>query len=159
MAPERCFNRGPGGATEKRHFPASHIERPLVKTLNIEREVIMLAQTFHPVREFKKQRIRPERRAGVRFCADRDTSYSFRNPFESLSVKIEDISAQGIKLALSCVIARGTEIAIDFKTKPRGTLLTLLARVIHSSMDADGGWIVDCEFITRPTEAQIRALL
>jgi len=119
----------------------------------------MLVQTFHPVRKLSKQRVRPERRAGVRFCADRDASYSFRNPFESLSVKIEDISPHGIKLALSCVIARGTEIAIDFKSKPRGILLTLLARVIHSSMDADGGWIVDCEFITRPTEAQIRALL
>ncbi len=62
-------------------------------------------------------------------------------------------------LILGTSIREGTELVIDLKTKNPGICLTLLARVVHSTLNEEGSWTIGCEFITTPTEEQIQALL
>jgi hypothetical protein len=37
--------------------------------------------------------------------------------------------------------------------------LTLRARVVHSTLEAEGTWVIGGEFITVPSEEQLQALL
>ena len=100
-----------------------------------------------------------ERRAAVRYQCSTSASCSSLAPFERLSGTMRDISRNGIALILGTSIREGTELVIDLKTRNPGICLTLLACVVHSTQDAEGNWIVGCEFITTPTEEQIKALL
>jgi hypothetical protein len=100
-----------------------------------------------------------ERRASVRFQCSTSASCSSLAPFERLNGMTRDISKTGIALILGTSIREGLELVIDLKTKNPGICLTLLARVVHSTLEAEGTWVVGCEFITTPTEEQIRALV
>lgn len=100
-----------------------------------------------------------ERRAAVRYQCSNSASCSSLAPFERHSGKMRDISRTGIALALGTSIREGTELVIDLKTKNPGICLTLLARVIHSTPEDESSWVIGCEFITTPTEEQIKALL
>jgi hypothetical protein len=106
-----------------------------------------------------QQTIDFERRVSVRYQCGREASCSSLAPFERLSGRVRDISTQGIALILGTSIREGTELIMDLKTRNPGICLTLLARVIHSTLEAEGIWIIGGEFITTPTEEQIQALL
>ena len=100
-----------------------------------------------------------DRRASVRFQCSTSASCSSLAPFERLNGMTRNISRHGIALILGTSIREGIEVVIDLKTKNPGIRLTLLARVVRSIPDAEGTWMVGCEFITTPTEEQIQALL
>ena len=100
-----------------------------------------------------------ERRAAVRYQCSNSASCSSLAPFERLNGMMRDISRHGIALILGTSIREGTELVIDLKTRNPGICLTLLARVIHSTQGDEGTWIIGCEFVTTPTEEQIKALL
>jgi hypothetical protein len=100
-----------------------------------------------------------ERRASVRYQCSEEISCSSLAPFDRLSGKARDISRGGVALILGARIRVGTEVLIDLKTRNPGIALTLRARVVHATPEAEGSWIVGCEFISMPTEEQILALL
>ncbi len=100
-----------------------------------------------------------ERRAAVRYQCSTSASCSSLAPFERLSGVLRNISSGGMALILGTSIREGTELVIDLKTKNPGICLTLLARVVHSTLNEEGSWTIGCEFITTPTEEQIQALL
>jgi hypothetical protein len=76
-----------------------------------------------------------------------------------LPVTVQDISFEGITLLSSRVLRRDSKISLDIQGRPRGTMPLPFVRVMQASMQADGTWLVDCEFVTRPTEEQIWDLL
>src|SRR5205823_8668652 len=100
-----------------------------------------------------------ERRASVRYQCSNRASCSSLAPFERLSGCLRDISTHGLALVLGASVREGTELVVDLKTRNPGICLTLLARVVHTTPEDEGKWIIGCEFITRPTEEQIKALL
>ena len=100
-----------------------------------------------------------ERRASVRYQCSEEISCSSLAPFERLSGQTRDISRDGVALILDTSIRVGTEVLIDLKTRNPGIALTLRARVVHATPEAEGSWVVGCEFISTPTEEQILALL
>ena len=100
-----------------------------------------------------------ERRASVRYQCSHGVSCSSLAPVERLSGRMHDISRHGIALILGTSLREGSELLIDLKTKNPGICLTLLARVVRATPEDEGSWIVGCEFITTPTEEQIKALL
>ena len=102
---------------------------------------------------------KPERRAVVRYPCGREASCSSPEPFERRCVTVRDISTQGIAFVLDTLISRGTEIAVELAAGKPGAPLTLLAQVVYSTMQEDGDWIVGCDFLTKPREEQVRALL
>ena len=100
-----------------------------------------------------------DRRASVRYQCSTDASCSSLAPFERLSGRVRDISTGGVALVLGASVRPGSDLLIDLKTKNPGICLTLHARVVHATLETEGSWVVGCEFITLPTEEQIRALL
>jgi c-di-GMP-binding flagellar brake protein YcgR len=100
-----------------------------------------------------------ERRASVRYQCSEEISCSSLAPFERLSGQTRDVSQDGVALILDTSIRVGTELLIDLKTRNPGIALTLRARVVHATREAEGSWLVGCKFISTPTEEQILALL
>jgi hypothetical protein len=100
-----------------------------------------------------------ERRVSVRYQCGREASCSSLAPIERLSGRVRDISTQGVALLLGTSIREGTELIMDLKTRNPGICLTLRARVIHATLEAEGTWVIGGEFITVPSEEQLQALL
>jgi hypothetical protein len=100
-----------------------------------------------------------ERRVSVRYQCSWEASCSSLAPVERLSGRVRDISTHGIALVLGTSIPQGTELVIDLKTRNPGICLTLRACVIHSTLEAEGTWIIGGKFISMPTEEQLQALL
>ena len=119
----------------------------------------MLAQTLRPAEELIGDGLEVERRAVVRYLCDREVVYAPLLTRERLWARVRNISTHGIGLLLGTPIEAGTDLLIEFKTMDPTTSLSVVARVVHSTMQQEGSWIVGCRFITRPTEDQILALL
>jgi hypothetical protein len=100
-----------------------------------------------------------ERRAAVRYQCSTEASCSSLAPFERLSGSVRDISTQGISLILGTSLRVGIDLVIELKTRTPGIGLTLMARVVHSSFETEGSWVVGARFLTTPTEEQLRALV
>jgi PilZ domain len=95
-----------------------------------------------------------ERRAAVRYQSNQKFSF-FQTPQQSerLWARVRNISVSGIGMILSRGLPRGTVLTIDLKD------LQMSARVIHSTRDAAGTWLVGCRFDTKLSEAQLLELL
>jgi c-di-GMP-binding flagellar brake protein YcgR len=106
-----------------------------------------------------QQRAGFERRVSVRYQCSTEVSCSSLAPFERLSGTVRDISADGIALILGTSLRVGIDLIIELKTRTPGIGLTLMARVMHSTFEDEGTWIVGARFLTMPTEEQIQALL
>ena len=66
-----------------------------------------------------------------------------------------DISTGGLGLVVNYRLLPGKLLAIQLEGVPR----RLLARVLHATRQADGGWIAGCELISQLTEEELCALL
>jgi hypothetical protein len=126
---------------------------------NSYREVAMLMQTRRPVEELADGGMEVERRAVVRYLCDREVVYSRFSKRERLWARVRNVSINGIGLLLSAPIAPGTDLKIEMQTMDPGIPLTLVARVVHATMQEEESWIVGCKFLTRPTEEHLLALL
>jgi hypothetical protein len=100
-----------------------------------------------------------ERRVTVRYQCSAEASCSSLAPIERLSGRVRDISKEGIGLVLGTSLRVGIDLIIELKTRTQGIGLTLMARVMHSTFEAEGNWIIGAKFLTTPTEEQIQALL
>jgi len=100
-----------------------------------------------------------ERRVTVRYQCSTEVSCSSLAPFERLSGRVRDISTGGIALILGTSLRVGIDLVIELKTRTPGISLTLMARVAHSTFEAEGTWIIGARFLTTPTNEQIEALL
>lgn len=106
-----------------------------------------------------QQSVEFERRVAVRYQCGAEASCSSLAPFERLSGGVRDISTHGIALVLGTSLRVGIDLIIELKTRTPGINLTLMARVVHSTFEAEGTWIVGAKFLTTPTEEQIQAVL
>ena len=100
-----------------------------------------------------------ERRAWVRYQCSREACYSSLPSYERFWATVQNISVDGIGLVVSAPIEPGTYLVVEMQTTSRPIYLTMLARVIHAVEQAEGGWAVGCELITKPTQEQLQALL
>jgi len=119
----------------------------------------MAVQTLPLTANVAKQPTIFDRRAIVRYLCNRGASCQPLSTYERLFAQVRDISDIGIGLVLPVPIESSTYMVIEMKTTSSGISLTMLARVIHSTLQVDGSWIVGCQFVSSPTEEQIRSLL
>jgi hypothetical protein len=68
---------------------------------------------------------------------------------------VQEISARGVGLALPRQLMPGTMLAVDLQ----GLLRFLTVRVIRATPQAEGSWIVHCEFLSKPTDDELEVLL
>jgi len=119
----------------------------------------MLVQSIRPEEELSDNGLEVERRAVVRYLCDREITYSPVMSRERSWARVRNISSHGIGLLLGTPLEPGTDMVVDMKTMDPRISLSLVARVVHSTMQEEGNWLVGCKFLTRPTEEQVLALL
>jgi hypothetical protein len=119
----------------------------------------MLLETLPSTEQFSESCFEVERRAAVRYLCDQEVFYSPLWTSERRWARIRNISADGISLLVSAPIESGTDLAIDMKTVDPSALLTLVARVVHSTKQEEGSWIVGCRTLSSLTEEELLALL
>ena len=117
----------------------------------------MLLETVHPVEELADAGMEMERRAVVSYLCDRKVIHSPLLMRKRIWARVRNVSVDRIGLLLGAPIEPGTRLTIEMKTLDPSILLTLLARVVHSTKQEEGSWIVGCKFITRPSEEDLLA--
>lgn len=70
-----------------------------------------------------------------------------------------DLSLGGVGLLLNRPLEAGLSIVVVLKCSTTGKSEEILARVCHSSRQADGDWVVGCEFTTKLNDEQLDRLL
>jgi hypothetical protein len=94
-----------------------------------------------------------ERRAAIRYQCKQKFSYFLTPKSERLFARVRNISVTGIGLVMSRPLDRGAVLTIELKA------MQLSGRVIHSTRDAAGTWLVGCQFDTKLSEAKLLELL
>ena len=119
----------------------------------------MLVETFPCMDEFTEPGLEVERRAEVRYLCDKQVVCYELAAQQRLWARVRNISANGIGLLLRAPIAAGTELVVEMKTLDPSTSFTLVAHVIHCTLQQDQSWIVGCRFLSKPHEEDLLALL
>jgi PilZ domain len=119
----------------------------------------MMPEPIVPVATETSDRTELERRAWVRYPCRRDAVYCALPSYDRFGCQVRNLSVDGVALVLTTEAAPGTELIVEMKTTARRIYLTLLARVVHCTALSECEWLVGCEFITKPTEEQLKALL
>jgi hypothetical protein len=119
----------------------------------------MVVETLPCADEVIETGLEVERRAEVRYLCDMQVIFYPLSAQQRLWARVRNISAKGIGLLLRAPIAAGTRLVIEMKTLDPSTSLTLIAQVVHCTMQQDQNWIVGCRFLSRPHEEDLLALL
>ena len=101
-----------------------------------------------------------DRRAAERYPVNADTSCPFLSPVveEFGSVRIRDVSMQGIGLLVSRRVEQGGLLTLVLENRSRGFSKTVLVRVIHvTSMGT--GYLVGGSFVTPLTYQEMSTLV
>ena len=70
-----------------------------------------------------------------------------------------NLSESGIGLNVSRALEPGTQVLIRLKGAAQNSALSVSARVVHATEEADGSWRVGCAFVDRLNPDQLDALL
>lgn len=100
-------------------------------------------------------------RATIRYQCAPATASSIRldNDHEYQRGWVQNLSVAGIGLLLSRPISPTTHILVILKTADGQRTLNMEARVIHSTQQPSGDWVVGCEFSERLSEDDLDQLL
>jgi len=101
-----------------------------------------------------------ERRAAERYPVNTDATCPFLSPVteDFGTVKIRDISMQGIGLLVSRRVEPGTVLAVVLANPARGFSKTVLVRVAHITT-LGGGFLVGGTFVTPLTYQEMSVLV
>ena len=119
----------------------------------------MLLETLPYADDVIEPGLEVERRAEVRYLCDRPVVCYELAAQQRLWARARDVSSEGISLLLRTPLAPGTKLVTELKTLDPSTSLTLVAQVVHSTMQVDRTWIVGCRFLSEPHEEDLLALL
>jgi hypothetical protein len=125
----------------------------------IYEESLSMLEPIVPVATESSVETAIERRAWVRYRCQQRAVYCALPSYDRLGADVRDLSVDGVGLVLPTTVEPDTELIIEMKTTARRIFLTLLARVVHCTLASENEWLVGCEFITKPTEEQLKALL
>ena len=101
-----------------------------------------------------------ERRASVRHVCEQE---ALSRPLElpdaiGWGAKVQDISRGGVGLLLCYPFKPGTFLAVDLGLG-QAVSRSVLVRVVHATDQADGTWLVGCQFANALSEEELAALL
>jgi hypothetical protein len=78
---------------------------------------------------------------------------------EPWPVQVLNLSPTGIGLLVSRAINTGTLLSLELQGHADGTAHTMLACVVHVTVQPDGQWALGCNFIRELSEAELQALV
>jgi hypothetical protein len=107
------------------------------------------------------QRKGRERRVTVRYAINKKACINvvvvLKN--EPRVANVRDISAGGIALVLEKPLVSGTLLTAELYNASRLFFCSRLMRVTHSALEADGTFLIGCQFSTPLAYDQLQALL
>jgi len=99
------------------------------------------------------------RRTAERFATVRDATCSpLTARHAEVTVRIRDVSANGIGLLSGRRFERGTVLLIHVLDESQSLPLQLVGKVVHVTAGARGDWLIGCTLARGLSEADIRAL-
>jgi len=103
----------------------------------------------------------PERRSNQRYPFREAASCYALNAkrFERYWAWIRDVSVSGVGMLLSRPLEPETLLIIEAQSTSRRLLLPLTARVVHSTKQTEGNWVIGCAFIRELNAEELQALL
>jgi len=102
-----------------------------------------------------------ERRQAVRYLCGHRTMLqpiSLRE-VAPLPVQVRDISATGLGLVSRVPLALGTFISLELQSMLSGTTRRLRARVIHTTRQRNGSWLLGCMLADELESEELHGLL
>jgi len=101
-----------------------------------------------------------EHRAWVRYPCDLNTACQPRAGARRLQWpgEVRNLSAGGFSVRLARRFEAGTVLSMDVQGRDESILRTLLARVIHVTLQNDGSWLLGCAFTNPLSEDDLKAL-
>ena len=93
-------------------------------------------------------------------CSLEATSHPIEGGGDTLSwgAVVHDISPSGVGITLCFPFRPGTYLDVELQA-PKGTLRSLMVRVVNVQDQADGMWRLGCEFIKPLTESDMDMLV
>jgi hypothetical protein len=120
-----------------------------------------MSETVHsPEATIPEVLVRQERRQWVRYPSGQGvTCRLFGTPDDhNWKAELQDVSASGAGLVTGCAFGRGAVLEVRPIDKT-WRISRVLLRVKHSSMRADGQWLLGCTFVGELSETDLRTLL
>jgi hypothetical protein len=99
------------------------------------------------------------RRLGVQNARRREAFCASLKPCRRVLGELLDLSSEGAALLLCQRFEPGNEVFVEVIVAPRTVPISLPARVIRSTLQADATWVVAFEFMGQANSDQLRALL
>jgi PilZ domain len=102
-----------------------------------------------------------DRRAVVRQVWRRETPghLSAVDCHEARWVRVQDLTASGVGLVLPHDYEPGTALLVELHNLKEGYARTLRVRVMHSTSQGDGTWLVGCALFEPLPDAELQKLL
>ncbi len=101
---------------------------------------------------------RRERRSSERQPCGLETSCLRPTDGEhSWDARVIDISATGVGLLLGRRFEPGTLLSFRLEGRSEGQSYNAVARVVHATRQAEGGWLLGCVLLDALDESQLRA--
>jgi hypothetical protein len=102
-----------------------------------------------------------ERRASERFACDRPSFWvEWGGPTdESSPARLQNISVTGLCLVTAAPIRPGTIVVVRLHSEARGMARQLVARVVHSTQQADGQWLSGAAFLRQLSVLELEVII
>ena len=73
--------------------------------------------------------------------------------------RVHDVSTAGVGLVVNHRLEPGALLMVELRNARQAMRLVQVARVVHCSHQADGGWLTGCAFVEEVGKAELDALL
>ncbi len=106
----------------------------------------------------ERKHARPDRRSSERHPCTLETSCLRAADGENAwDARVIDISSTGVGLLLGRRFEPGTLLAFRLEGRSGGQSYHAVARVVHATRQAEGGWLLGCALLDPLDERQVRA--
>lgn len=103
----------------------------------------------------------PERRRAERYPCSLQPFWRVegQEQADAPPAQIQNISATGIGLRIGQPLKAGTVLVIKLQSADRRLSRPLPARVMHATPQAEGDWLVGCQFVRKLSDEDMQAVL
>jgi hypothetical protein len=136
----------------------SHIYRDTRSGRSPKTEVAVPEEQIEPQAGSTPTATLVERRGFVRYRPLRPMLLMFlrRPSFKAGRALLRDISGQGICLVTTNSIPIGSVLFIQMRSRRKGNTFTRLSKVIHTTQQADGSWLIGARMTPQLSDAELK---
>jgi PilZ domain len=121
----------------------------------------MVNETFPPAESTETSTSQTDRRGEERFPCDLRPFWGAQdaNRADSPIASVRDVSTTGIGLRVWQGLKPGLVLVIRLETREKKLSRPLPVRVMHATQQAEGDWLIGCQFVRPLSDQDLRELL